>query len=391
MKHLFTRDVTHYKTLFFLYCLLFVIALGARLFFLYAIDTEFILFKYVVFANQVAQGQDLGERLLDLSPFYLTFMTCIVKIFNPDYVYIKFLQAVVGVMNCLLIFTIGKKVLTTTAAFIGALLYALYGNIMILETTFEPFVFVLLFNLVVVYCLLNTKGISVSFLNTAIWSACAGIFAGVSILTKPNFLLFLPIAGLWLLLPFESQSTFWHRCLSSVLFVLVTAVVVSPVTIRNYVKFHDVVLVTADYGKVFFHGNARTADGFVSAYLPDQDVDPTGNDEPDYAHVTFRAAASQETGRQLRPSEAARFWFLLTLRDIATRPGEYLLLELKKAHLFFHAYEMHLVGPAFWEYTMIRTYPFVWYGMISSLALIGMFLTRRQFNRLFLLYGVIVA
>jgi 4-amino-4-deoxy-L-arabinose transferase-like glycosyltransferase len=356
--------------------------------FLYAIDTEFVLFKYVVFANQIAQGQDLGERFLDLSPFYLTFMTIVVKTFNPDYVYIKFIQAVVGVMNCLLLFTIGKKVLTTTASFIGALLYAVYGNIMILETTFEPFVFVLLFNLVVVYCLLNAQKTGGSFLRKATWSVWAGLFTGVSILTKPNFLLFLPFGSLWLLLPVKNATRLRQRCLNCVLFMLIAASVVSPVTIRNYLKFDDIVLVTADYGKVFFHGNARTADGFTSAYLEGQDVDPTGDNEPDYAHVTFRTVASQETGRQLRPSEAARFWFLLTLRDIATRPFEYLLLELKKVHLFFHTHEMHLVGSAFWEYTTLRAYPFIRYGMISSLALIGMFLARRQFIRLFLLYGV---
>jgi len=166
---------------------------------------------------------------------------------------------------------------------------------------------------------------------------------------------------------------------------------IAPITIRNDVKFHDFVLVTADYGKVFFHGNARGADGFNSAFLADQDVDPSGNHEPDYAHVFFRKVASEQAGRPLRPSEAARFWFMFTLREILSRPWPHVVLEFKKLHLFFHAYEMHLVGSAFWEYQAIGKTIWVRFEFISACALIGMTLVilHRRFTPYFLFYSSI--
>ncbi len=42
-----------------------------------------------------------------------------------------------------------------------------------------------------------------------------------------------------------------------------------PVTIRNYVKLNDFVLVTADAGKVFFHGNSNGASPLEGINLPD--------------------------------------------------------------------------------------------------------------------------
>jgi 4-amino-4-deoxy-L-arabinose transferase-like glycosyltransferase len=388
IKNFFTQDITKYKSGFILYCILFVIALGLRLFFLYAIDTVFILFKYIVFAHQIIQGKDLGERLLDLSPFYLSFITFLVTHFNVEHVHIKFIQLLVGVINCLLIFTIGKKLLNSKIAFIGALMYATYGNIIVLESTFEPFVFIVLFNLLSLYCLTCITRESFSSPKIYTYSIFAGLFTGLSIITKPNYLLFIPVAMVWLLFLAEVRRSFQKRIILTLLFLMLTAVVVFPVTIRNYIRFHDVVLVTADYGKVFFHGNAKNATGFMPAALPDQDINPPGRDDPDYAHVTFRTVASEIVGRKLLPSEAARFWIKVTLQDIVSRPREYLLLELKKIHLFFHDYEVHLVASAFWEYKKVLSYPFLRYGIISSLGLLGMLLAAKKFNKLFLLYGV---
>lgn len=390
MKHVFTRDISAYKTTFLLYGVLFAIAFGARLFFLYALKTVFIFFKYIVFATQLARGQDIGERLLDVSPFYLSFMTLLIKHFHPDHFVIVFLQLMIGVMNCLLIFTIGRVIWHDRIAFVGALLYALYGNIIVQEGTFEPVVFEMFFNLLTVVCLLQIKraqNMGVRWL----WIVLAGVGMGLGILTKPNIILFLPFGMLWLLLPENGALTRRQRASLVAGFVLIAAAVVSPVTIRNYLKLHDFVLVTADYGKVFFHGNARGADGFNSAFLPNQDVDPTGNNDPDYAHVTFRVVAAQALGRPVRPSEAARFWLAVTLRDMAERPWDALQLEFKKALLFFHAHEMFLVAHAFWEYKKSLSYPFVRYSLISAFAVLGMALAVRQWKHLLLLYSAIVS
>ena len=421
MRNFFTQDLSKYKTDLLLYALLCVLAVSLRLFFLYAIDSPFIFFKYLVFAHQIAQGQDIGERLLDVSPLYLAFMTFLVKSGQADAILIKFVQVLFGVGNCLLIFAIGKKLLNRPSAFLGALLYAGYGQMMVLELTFEPLVFEIWFNLLTLYWLVRMREKGSPLRNSG-YASCAGLCAGLAILAKPNLILVLPVAVIWLLFLMdvvltpprpspkgrESPLSFGEgpgvrsfsgelnspapsmravRGWAAVLFCALAVVVVAPVTLRNYVKFHDFVLVTADYGKVFFHGNARTATNFGVAYLPNQDVDPTGRDEPDYAHVTFRKVAAQVTGKPLLPSAAARFWFNVTLRDIAAQPARFGFLELQKLQLFFHDYERCLFSSEFWSYKNSLAYPFVRYGLISALALLGMFLARKQWRTLFLLYG----
>jgi 4-amino-4-deoxy-L-arabinose transferase-like glycosyltransferase len=264
-------------------------------------------------------------------------------------------------------------------------MYAVYGNGMVLESTFEPFVFVLFFSLLSIICLDRFQDGNLSRGQMYGYAFLAGLTTGFTIIVKPNYILFLPIAIIWLLYIACRQRSFRQRVNILALFLGMTAIVVLPVTIRNYLRFHDIVLVTADYGKVFFHGNGPNATGFLAASLPDQE----NWQEPDYAHVTFRQVASEEAGRPLLPSETARFWFRLTLQEIFANPRDHLFLELKKAHLFFHNYEMHLIGSAFVGSKVILAYPFLQYGIISSLAIYGMILGIKRFKSLFLLYGVV--
>jgi len=51
-----------------LYSILFIFALGVRLFFFYAIDSRICFDKYPAFAEQLVYGGDIGDRFLDLSP-----------------------------------------------------------------------------------------------------------------------------------------------------------------------------------------------------------------------------------------------------------------------------------------------------------------------------------
>jgi len=393
LKDIFQKNIDRYDvSSFLLYGLLLITALGARLYFLFVIDTPTIFFKYVVFAHKIIQGQDIGERLLDMSPFYLVWMTAIIKYFNPDFATLKLLQACVGIGNTLLIFMLGRLVFSRItasdgpapkapagifadrAAFVSALLYALYGNIIILETTFEPFVFVLFFNMLAVWCLLHAKLCQGINLRCVLFVLAAGLFSGLSIITKPNFLLFLPFGAGWFFLNTSKRLSLRQKALPVLIFLVAVLLFVAPVAIRNYVKFNDFILVTADYGKVFFHGNARGADGLNPVWLAGQDIDPSGNQDPDYAHVFFREKAAKQVGHYLRPSEAARFWFMVTFRDILSKPWSHIVLEFKKLHLFFHAYEIHETSSAFWEYRVVRKGAWIPFNLISACAVIGMFL-----------------
>ena len=376
------RDYTPHAVVFFA-------AICIRTFFLIWIDEPILFIKYPFFAEKLANGLDIGERLVDLSPFYLYFLTILNKLFGVSWPFMKCFQIFIGAINALLVFVIGNRLFKRSAAFMGALIFALYGNLIVLETTLEPTVFVLLFNLLSVYFLILSRNKSKSPVKNLVIIFAAGISVGMGIITKPNFLLFLPVGMVWILFFRKPDFSFKKSLPHALLFLCAAAVVISPITIRNYLKLHDFVLVTADAGKVFFHGNSKTATAIVGADLSADDPNENGGSEPDYAHVRFRKTASKLTGKILSPSQAATFWIRITLKDILDDPLIFLKRELKKCVHFFTDYEVHYIASAHKEYKESLYYPFFRYGMLISLSLLGIGLSIRKFKDLFLIYGAI--
>lgn len=372
-----------------LYCCIFLIALAARLVFLLYIDEHALFMKYPYFAAKLASGQNIGERLLDLSPFYLSFVKYMKVLFNVNWTSVQLVQSFVGVVNSLLVFALGRRVFSDAVGFFAALMYAIYGNLIALESTLEPEVFVLCFNLTAVYFLVDVAFLSGGLARSAKSSLLAGFFSGISILTKPNFLLFLPFGAIWLVW-FATQGASLHqRVVQAGLFVCVAMMVVLPITLRNYLLFRDVVLVTADGGKVFFHGNGNGATALEGTGLPEEGFSEEGATEPDYAHVLFRKKASELSGRNLLPSESSKFWAKQAMNQISSEPMSYLGLELKKLFYFFNGYEMHHIASAYKEYKASLAFPFLTFSIISPLALVGLWLAAADGRKCFTIYAAL--
>ena len=371
------------------YVIVFLTAIGARFLFLVYIDEPILFFKYPFFAEKLVTGADIGERLVDLSPFYLYLMTFLKKVFGLEWTFVKLIQFFVGALNCLLLFAVGSRAFRKEAGMLAALMCSVYGNLIILESTLEPTVFVLLFNLLSVYFLLLAKDDSARAVPRRTLPLIAGLFAGLSIITKPNFLLFLPLAAAWLFFCVDRTLAFQKRLSFALLFCGAALLVVMPVTVRNYVKLHDFVLVTADGGKVFFHGNASGATALEGTGLPDEGFAEEGADEPDYAHVMYRKTAARLSGKKLSPSESSRFWVRRTLSEIASDPVYHIKLEVKKLFYFFNDYEMHYIASAHKEYKASLSFPFIRYGIIASLGLLGMIFAVRNFKQFSLIYGIV--
>ena len=255
-----------------LHVIVFLAAICIRVFFLIWIDEPILFFKYPFFAEKLAGGMDMGERLVDLSPFYLYFLTLLKMLFDVTWPFMKCFQIYIGALNALLVFVIGGRLFQKNAAFIGALIFAAYGNLIVLETTLEPTVFVLLFNLLSVYFLILSKTDSKSPAKNTLIILAAGIFAGMGVITKPNFLLFLPAGFVWILFFRKSDFSIQKSLPHALLFLCAAAAVIAPITVRNYLKLNEFILVTADAGKVFFHGNSKTATAIVGADLSTENL-----------------------------------------------------------------------------------------------------------------------
>jgi len=383
-SHLKTsRDYTAYASIF-------IIALSVRFLFLSCIDDPILFIKYPFFAEKLAGGESIGERLVDLSPFYLYFLAFLKKYIGINWSSVKYLQAFIGSLVCLILLALGYRVFRREAAVAAALIYAVYGNLIILESTLEPTLFVLLFNLLSVYFLFLAGENSKTPRARYVLPSVAGFFSGLSIITKPSFLLFLPLGMIWLFSRMADRLSFLQRLVRILTFSAAAFMVVLPITARNYVKLGDFVLVTADAGKVFYHGNGPGASVLEGTGLPDEGFAEEGADEPDYAHVLFRNTAKRLSGKDLAPSEASRFWFKKTLSHIISDPKSYVIRELKKCIFFFTDYEMHFIASAYKEYKDSLSFPFIRYSIIVSLGLAGILLSWKRFTEIFLIHGVII-
>lgn len=355
-------------------------------FLIFVLLTEpLIFYKYPYFAQIIAQGGDPGERILDLSPLYLYLHVLFFKLYGPNWEVLAIFQIFLGSLNCLLIFLIGEKIFGKIVGLFATLILIFYANLTLIELTLEPEALVLFLNSLIVFFLLQIKEETNS--GRAIWKwFVAGCLLGLTIITKPNALLILPIAVIfnWWSLPSTA-----FKIKTILLMVLGGALILGPVTLRNYYKFHDFILVTADSGKVFFHGNGPGATGMERADLPQQGFVEEAQEEPDYAHALFRRVARNLSGQNLKPSVCSKFWRDKALEHMKKNPKDALILELKKAVFFFNNYEVHDIDSVYNYYRKIKNWPFIPYGIISSLSLLGMWLARPRFKEAFLLYSMV--
>jgi tetratricopeptide (TPR) repeat protein len=364
--------------------IIFVSALSLKLLIFFLVTEPIVFYKYPYFAERISQGFDIGERILDLSPLYLYVNVLIYKIYGENWEVLAVLQILMGSLNCLFIYFIGEKIFGRAVGFVAALILLLYGNLTLIELTLEPEAFVLFFNSLLILILMQNQAEADP--GKGRWFL-AGLVIGLSTITKPNALLLLPLSLLWI---WQTNRSPGRKIQSMLPVLLGAALIIFPITLRNYVKFHDFILVTADGGKVFFHGNGPGSTGMERADLPDQGFAEESQSEPDSAHAFFRRTARALAGRPLKPSECSHFWFTRTLDHIRAHPFSAFLLDLKKFFYFWGNYEVHDIDSTYKNYRTIQNWPLLPFGIISALSIVGMGLALKKFRQAFLLYAMIL-
>ena len=366
---------------------LFLSALIIKLLIFYLVTDPIIFYKYPYFAEQIANGKDIGERLLDISPFYLLINLLSYYFYGTNWEALVIIQILIGSLNCILVLLIGEKIFNRTVGVIAAVIIMLYGNLTLIDLTLEPEAILIFLNSLIILISIKAKEASNSKKQSWLWFI-TGLLIGLSAITKPNSLLVLVGVLVWTWLTLKNK-TLWIK--SASLLLLGTTILIAPVTIRNYVKFNDFVLVTADGGKVFYHGNGPEANGMARADLPHQGFIEEGSGEPDYAHVLFRKTAKSLSGKMLKPSESSQFWTQRALAHIKADFSSWLYLEFKKLCFFWKSYEVHDIDSNYKNYLTVKKLPLINFGIISVLGILGMILSLKRFRQVFLLHWMVLA
>lgn len=308
-------------------------------------------------------------------PLYAYFLAFIYKLFFLNLWAVRVIQLLMGVLNCLLIYLVGKRFFNHKIGVISAILMSGYVMFIFYEILIIPAALIILLNSFVILSSLelNTEP---SKKNLIFY----GILLGFVSLAEPGILLFALGIMIWFVFNFrkKSKEAIIIRSLfllSGIFFIL------SLNLLKNYIAHKDFILVSGHTGINFYIGNNPQATGLGDIPLF---LRPSQKGHLEDAQLI----AEEALNRRLRPSEVSNFWFYMGLDFIKNDPKSYLSLLLRKFSLFWKRLEpvdtmefSFLRGDKLFLFLMLNSF-----GLIGPLGLFGIFLCLKEFRKLFPLY-----
>jgi tetratricopeptide (TPR) repeat protein len=334
-------------------------------------DPDMDALYHTDWARAIAAGREFIEGPYFRAPLYPWFLGLCFRLFGENFLVPRLIQAGFGTATVGLTWLIGREAGGRPVAALAALGMAVYriavafdGELLI-ETLYVPLCLLALW---LTLRLWRRPGPAATFL--------AGVAWGVAALVRPNHLALMPLLAVWV---FALARPSRRRALAATgALALGTVLPILPVTARNLVVGHDLVLVSSQGGVNFWIGNNPKADGTL-AVVPGTRSDWWGG------YHDSRALAEAEAGRPLKPSEVSRHYARKAWAFIAGEPRRAASLMLWKLRLFWTAFE--LGNNQAEEFLALRYGPVLrWFplgfGVVAPLGLLGLLLSVRNGLRL---------
>jgi tetratricopeptide (TPR) repeat protein len=387
---------------------------------------------YYGWAKSIAAGDLIGKAPFVQSPLYAYLLGFFMAVCGTAVTPILIAQTLCGAATVALTCLAGRLYFDARRGLLAGLLLAFYGPFvfyegMVMKTFLSPFLAILLALVLGMAARRadaprdearggdSPAGRPVNEAPDAPATrlfAAAGLVFGFLCLDRDNFVLLAPVLALVVAFLAGAGASARRRLRAAGAFALGAAVVILPVTMRNFAVSKEVVLLTTGGGEVFFIGNNHDANGL---YVPPPFVRP----DPRYEHADFVARAVEIAGRPLSPMESSWFWFHEGLRFITSEPLAWTRLLWLKFVYFWNWYELPdnldyevmqrfapllrllnvslppagtpapavpLPGGA---WLPIRLHLFATFGTLAPLGLLGIALSRRRWRALLPLYVLI--
>ncbi len=311
-----------------------------------------------IWAQNIAGGNWIGGKVFFRAPFYAYFLAIVYKIFGHDYIVPRLIQHLIGSFSCILVYLVAKRLFSRRVAIVASLLAATYGMLFYFENELLLDSFLIFFDLLLILSLLVAKD-NPKFLN---WLVC-GIILGFSAITRPTVLVFIPFLWLWIFLLFTKEKRLKEVLTFCLIFVIGSALIISPVTLMNYLAGKDFVLIASQGGINFYIGNNENSDGMSAIFY-----------KQDWQYQDFQKMAEKESGRNLKPSEISDFYYKKGIAFILNQPQKAFKLLVKKSYMFWNKFEVSNNQDIYFfrRYSsLIRILP-IGFWLIGPLGLVGM-------------------
>ena len=313
---------------------LFLLAFGLRLA-LIITARDFPLFQVPImdmlyhdeWARAIAAGNFWGDEAFFRAPLYPYFLALLYAISGGSITFARVVQAVIGGGSAVVCYFVGlelfrnRKIAFTGAALLATIWTAVYFDIELLLIVLEVFL-----DLLAVLFLLRARDGRVR--NFVL----AGLFVGLSAITRPNILVF--ASFVWLIYIVAQPRLEKRKLIKGlVTFYIIVIAVITPVTARNYIVGDDLVLISSQGGLNLYIGNNPESDG-STAIVPGTRGSWWGGI---YDATTL---AEVEEGRDLKPSEIDGYYLRKAFAFFKDEPVKAVKLLLRKAYLFTNAVEL---------------------------------------------------
>jgi len=224
--------------------------------------------RYLGYAREIAAGHGMTEPLTSAPtayyppgyPWFLGIVTWLTQPFTDEpWLVAGLVQALLGAASIGLVASVAKRLAGTTAALLGAVLYALYPNLIfhtgaLLGETLYNFLFLAFL------ALLLSRPWDAAF-STARILGC-GVLLGLAVMVRPISLAVIPIVALcWL----WSRKDYRVTLRFTVVLVIGVVACIVPWTIRNEIRLHALVPISTNTGDNLCIGHA---DGATGAFQP---------------------------------------------------------------------------------------------------------------------------
>lgn len=263
-------------------------------------------------------------------PGYPYFLAGVYTLFGTSYLAPRLVQMTLGLVNVVLLFLLARRLFGRAAALLAAAFMAGYWVFIYFEGVLTyPAVAILL-----LLCLMHSLGGWAARPN---WKRAllAGLLLGVFGLFRPNGLLFLPVAGLWMAWVAVRNRTPRAAAASCTALLVGVMAALAPPMVRNYLVADDFVFISSYGGINLYVGNNPEASG-VEPRIPGlQELTGSAHWNCfDYPRIVDGLA--QKLGREnLSFSEANRYFYGKALEFLREHPGGFLRQTARKIALFW--------------------------------------------------------
>jgi Flp pilus assembly protein TadD/4-amino-4-deoxy-L-arabinose transferase-like glycosyltransferase len=341
--------------------------------------------RYHTWATEIAGGDWLGNGTFYQAPLYPYSLAVLYCCTGPDAVVARGMQAVLGVLACVLLAAAGARFFGPTAGLCAGGLLALWPAEIFHESLVEKAVL----GTVLMSALLLALGITLR--TPARWFPwlAAGAALGCLGLVRENSLLLAPVLLGWIAwFPRRAlRSNRRAQATAAILLLTGLALPLAPVLLRNRVVGGEWRVTTAQFGPNFYIGNAPGVDGTYLALVPEHGT-------PAHEQRDATRIASESAGRPLSPAEVDAWWTNRTLAVIRAAPLSWLTLLLQKTALTWTTLE---IADSEDQYTaaaesrvldlLTRCLPF---GLLAALGAFGLGLLGTNIRRVWVLPALLV-